>query len=117
MRGGNDGIVLLVLDRINQKNCETLCVTAKGNQGPHISRSKMGSPAKLKKMDKCQSKHFCPALLIWCYQHVVMLYRSELFPLLNIEAGASMDKQCVQPNPKHLTIFAYRGGEQGRGKR
>lgn len=46
-----------------------------------------------------------------------MLYRSELFPLLNIEAGASMDKQCVQPNPKHLTIFAYRGGEQGRGKR
>lgn len=25
-----------------------------------------------------------------------------------------MDKQCMQPNPKHLTIFAYCGGERGR---
>lgn len=50
--------------------------------------------------------------------HGVMLYCSKLFPLLDIEAGASVDKQCVQPNSKHLTIFAYHGdGEKAVGRK
>lgn len=45
----------------NKKNCETLCVTVKCNLGLHISRNKASSLAKLKKVENCQRKHFCPA--------------------------------------------------------
>lgn len=49
------------------KKTVKLCVTVECNQGLHISKSKADSPAKLKKVENCQNKHFCPALLIWCY--------------------------------------------------
>lgn len=46
------------------KKTMKLCVTVECNLGLHISKSKAGSPANLKKVENCQSKHFCPALLI-----------------------------------------------------
>lgn len=55
------GLFSLSYMEFNKQNCETLCVTVKCNWGLHISRSKAGSLAKLKKVENCQRKHFCPA--------------------------------------------------------
>jgi len=55
------GLYSLSRMEFNKKNSETLRVTDKRNCGLHVSRSKVGSLAKLKKVENCQRKHFCPA--------------------------------------------------------
>lgn len=56
------GLFSLSYIQFNKKTCETLCVTVKRNRGLHISRSKVGSLAKLKKVENCQRKHFLSSL-------------------------------------------------------